>query len=232
VTFALGLGSIVWLTHFQPRAVEQSAVAHFERIGADFRNDEREPDWLDKTLGEDPPPRVREIWLNKVTLKPGDLAPLRDLPWLDVLSLERSTFEARELTHLQNLRNLRFLYLGNTELGSEGVRQLPRLPSIEYVSLERIGVYDTRVSDDGFHKLLTSKTIRTIGIGRTLVSRSARMDALKTHPEWSIQTTLLSGPQRPRKPKDPEPPPLQLPPPPPITTTTAPSTQPKEVFYR
>ena len=89
--------------------------------------------------------KLRDIRLAQCRISAPDLALFADLESLDV---SYTTFNDSGMKSLQNLKNLRRLYLRDTLITDEGLQYLENMPH-----LEELDLYGTKVSDAGLSHL-------------------------------------------------------------------------------
>lgn len=110
-----------------------------------------------------------------------DMASLEPLVNLDFLDLPKSISDVG-MAHLKPLRNLRQLYLAETQVTDKGLEYLANHNKLEYITL-----YGTRVTDAGVLTLARLSGLKEVVLARTRTTHAGIEELRRVRPGISIQ---------------------------------------------
>jgi hypothetical protein len=131
------------------RADEAAAVAALEKLGAKIKRDETRPD-----------KPVVEVIFFKNKVMDFDLAQLKNLKSIQLLSLHGTMVTDAGLTHLKDVKTLQELHLPYTAVTDAGLVHLKDLKSLHTLNLS-----STKITDKGLAHLKDLKNLHTLWIG-------------------------------------------------------------------
>jgi len=108
---------------------------------------------------------IVEVDLSGTKVTDDDLRPLSKLAELRTLNLHRTGISDAGVEHLQGLRRLTTLTIGDTRITNSGLKALTALPQ-----LELIGLHGTRVNDGGVIHLKAFPQLKSLFLSKSEVT--------------------------------------------------------------
>lgn len=131
------------------------------------------PAWLRKLIGDEYFFSVWNIILNGPKINDRDVAAVKRLTKLEILSLKSTNVTDAGLVHLTELTNLQFLCLFKSQFTDAGLEHLKRLTNLQTLDLG-----STRVSDTGLENLKGLTNLRELKLENTKIT-DAGLESVK-----------------------------------------------------
>jgi internalin A len=167
---ALGCGAIITRAIAQGNdASESQAINSIKRLGGSVQRDSRAP-------GRP----VIGVGFSGTDVTDDDLAILRNLPRLEILTLSRTAVSDSGLKHLGGLKNLKQLHLP-ARTTDEGLANLVGLSK-----LQLLDILDSQVTDAGLEYLKGLANLRVVLLNGTQVTAAGVRDLQRALPKARI----------------------------------------------
>src|SRR5262245_24633536 len=181
---ALAVAVAVGVQVVVPMWREQTAIREIRRVGGRRQIEPGGPDWLRKRVGDEWMAvfdRVVKVELTVKSARDPVLGHLAALKNVKVLWLGNSQISDEGLVNVRELYRLEQLWLGNTRVTDAGLVNLQRLSKLREVSLA-----NTRVSDAGLVHLHGLTGLRQLSVRNTQVTPTGTAELRRLLPDLRI----------------------------------------------
>jgi peroxiredoxin/Leucine-rich repeat (LRR) protein len=154
-----------------------------------YLRDQGEPRHYESGIGDDGLahiamiPTLKHLDLSRSRVTDKGLRQLKRLPALEVLTLGDCRVNGEGLAELRQIRTLKNIYLSNTEISSPGVDALISLPSLDFLSLQRI-----TIAPNDLLRLQASIISSKLSISLASQSTPAPFKIGDAAPDFKVQT--------------------------------------------